>query len=180
MVSSGKFDDQMIVRSLDEIGDLTKSFNEMTVKLKSSQEEIEAWNKELEERVRVTTGELTTEKDKFEAVFQHMADGSIVLDEFSRVSDLNSAAEAFVGMEKSVLIGEQILMEQRWLIETLPRPQGIFESSVSPNLKKDMSNVGITLAAKSVCPAYESEELRCWLLPKTQCDHWGTSKQTLK
>ena len=42
-----------------------------------------------------------------------MDDGVVVLDEFSRVIDLNSAAETYIGMEKSALIGEQILMTRK-------------------------------------------------------------------
>ena len=174
MVSSGKFDHQMNVSSLDEIGDLTQSFNEMTVKLKSSQEEIEAWNKELEERVRVTTGELTTEKDKFEAVFQHMADGVIVLDEFSRVIDLNSAAAVYVGMEKSALVGEQVLMERKMADGDVSSATRNLRIICQPKFEEGYVKCWDYFSCqKRDCPAYESGELRCWLLPQTQCDHSG-------
>lgn len=174
MVSNGNFDHQMEVSSTDETGELTRSFNEMTIKLKSSQSEIEAWNKELEERVRRTTGELTTEKDKFEAVFQHMDDGVVVLDEFSRVIDLNSAAETYIGIEKSALIGQQILMTRK-----LPENGG---ASFTTNLQiicQPKFEEGYIKCweyfdcPKQGCPAHGSEELRCWLLPQTQCDHSG-------
>jgi signal transduction histidine kinase len=168
-VSDGNFDHQMNVSSMDEIGELTRSFNEMTKKLRLSQEEIGRWNRELEERVRITTAELTTERDKFEAVFEHMADGVIVLDEFSRVIDLNATAEAFVGMEKADLIGEQILL--------MPERNG---ASVIRNLRiicQPIFEEGYISCWKYFsclrhdCPAYESEELRCWLIPQTRCHH---------
>ncbi len=171
-VSSGDFGHEVNVSSKDEIGELASSFNEMTRKLRSSQEEIERWNRELEERVRITTGELTTEKDKFEAVFEHMADGVIVLDEFSRVIDLNSAAEGFVGMEKSALKGEQILMVRKMPDQNeasaLTNLRIICQPKFEDGYVKCWDYFG---CQKQDCPGYESEELRCWLLPQTQCDH---------
>ena len=174
MVSNGNFDHRMKVSSTDETGELTRSFNEMTIKLKSSQSEIEAWNKELEERVRRTTGELTTEKDKFEAVFQHMDDGVIVLDEFSRVIDLNSAAETYIGMEKSALIGEQILMTRKGDENGGPSLSKNLQIICQPKFEEGYVKCWDHFdCRKRDCPAYGSEELRCWLLPQTQCDHSG-------
>ena len=173
-VSSGDFGHQVNVTSKDEVGELAASFNEMTLKLRSSQEEISRWNRELEDRVRLTTAELTTEKDKFEAVFQHMDDGVVVLDEFSRVIDLNSAAETYIGMEKSALIGEQILMTRKG------SENG--GSSFSKNLQiicQPKFEEGYVKCwdyfdcPKRDCPGYGSEELRCWLLRQTQCEHSG-------
>lgn len=58
-VADGDVDYHIEVHSSDEIGELAKSFNVMTEKLKKSWSEIEAWNRELENRVKEATSKLT-------------------------------------------------------------------------------------------------------------------------
>jgi len=57
-VSDGDVDYHISVSSADEVGELARSFNSMTEKLKKSWSEIEAWNRELEKRVEVATAQL--------------------------------------------------------------------------------------------------------------------------
>jgi len=57
-VSDGDVDYHISVSSADEVGELARSFNSMTEKLKKSWSEIEAWNHELEKRVEVATAQL--------------------------------------------------------------------------------------------------------------------------
>jgi two-component system NtrC family sensor kinase len=57
-VMKGNLDHAIEVRTEDEIGSLTNSFNVMTAKLKQTQEELKQLNQTLEERVRQKTEEL--------------------------------------------------------------------------------------------------------------------------
>lgn len=57
-VAEGDVEYQIEIHSSDEIGELAKSFNIMTDKLKKSWSEIEAWNRELEKRVEDATAKL--------------------------------------------------------------------------------------------------------------------------
>jgi len=57
-VADGDVDYHIDVHSSDEIGILARSFNIMTEKLKKSWSEIEAWNRELEQRVEEATAQL--------------------------------------------------------------------------------------------------------------------------
>lgn len=57
-VMNGDLDYHISMLSGDEIGELAYSFNIMTEKLKASRKEIEAWNEELAERVRLATAQL--------------------------------------------------------------------------------------------------------------------------
>jgi signal transduction histidine kinase len=94
----------------------------------------------------------------------------VVIDKFSRVIDLNPAAERLIGEKKSVLTGHQILMKQE---ES--------EGDVSPGIKNLQIIGGVKFeeeylkcwehfkCEKEGCPAYKSEEWRCWLMPDTHC-----------
>ncbi|OGP95555.1 MAG: hypothetical protein A2157_16490 [Deltaproteobacteria bacterium RBG_16_47_11] len=172
MVSNGNFDHQMHVSSMDEIGELTRSFNEMTMKLKSSQEEIEAWNRGLEERVRITSGELRAEKEKLEGIFVSMVDAVIVLDKFSKVIDLNPAAERLLGANRPDLMGYQILVEPKKFEPQNPAVRNLHTICTPKNPGKDFFKCWEYFDCKEKeCPAFQSEEWRCWLLPGTTCEH---------
>ena len=57
-VGAGKLDARVPLTSDDEVGTLTRTFNQMGEELTASRAEIERWNKELEERVAARTREL--------------------------------------------------------------------------------------------------------------------------
>ncbi|MCL4459892.1 MAG: ATP-binding protein [Chloroflexi bacterium] len=57
-ITAGQLDGQLTVGGADEIGRLSRAFEEMRGRLKRSREEIEAWNRELENRVKQRTREL--------------------------------------------------------------------------------------------------------------------------
>ncbi|MBW1809547.1 MAG: HAMP domain-containing protein [Deltaproteobacteria bacterium] len=56
--SKGNLDSRVAVHSKDEVGLLSRTFNRMGEDLKASREEIEAWNRELAQRVEERTREL--------------------------------------------------------------------------------------------------------------------------
>jgi signal transduction histidine kinase len=171
-VSNGNFDHQMTVSSKDEIGELARSFNEMTRRIKSSQEEIEAWNRGLEERVRITSGELRAEKEKLEGTFVSMNDAVIVLDKFSKVIDLNPAAERLLGAHRPDLIGYQILVDPKKFEAENPAVRNLHTICTPKNPGKDFFKCWEYFdCKKNDCPAFRSEEWRCWLLQGTTCDH---------
>ena len=62
-LSEGELGYQIEVRSQDEVGDLAKSFNEMSLQLRAANEEIVTWAKTLEDRVDQKTKELRSAHD---------------------------------------------------------------------------------------------------------------------
>ncbi len=58
-ITSGDLEHGIVAKGGDEIGLLARSFEEMRQRLKASQDEIEAWNRVLEERVQRRTQELS-------------------------------------------------------------------------------------------------------------------------
>lgn len=62
-LSEGNLGYQIEVQSNDEVGELAESFNQMSVQLRSANEEIVAWAKTLEDRVEEKTHELKSVYD---------------------------------------------------------------------------------------------------------------------
>jgi len=66
MITEGNLDHQIDVKTKDEIGDLAKSFNLMTLRLRTYRKELQNWNKELENRVKSATSQLTATNKKLQ------------------------------------------------------------------------------------------------------------------
>ena len=62
-LSRGELGYQIEVQSQDEVGDLARSFNDMSVQLRNANQEITAWARTLEDRVEEKTSELKRAHD---------------------------------------------------------------------------------------------------------------------
>ena len=72
MITAGNLDHQISIETGDEIGELAKSFNVMTARLKTSRQEIENWNRELEGRVKLATSQLAFTNKELEIANQKL------------------------------------------------------------------------------------------------------------
>lgn len=79
-IAEGNFDQDLGVQSSDEIGELTRSFNYMARRLKS------------------TVGEVQGERDKLSTLFLHMSDGVAAFTTDGRLIHMNPAAESLLGV----------------------------------------------------------------------------------
>lgn len=79
-IAEGNFDQDLGVQSSDEIGELTRSFNYMVRRLKS------------------TVGEVQGERDKLNTLFLHMSDGVAAFTTDGRLIHMNPAAESLLGV----------------------------------------------------------------------------------
>ena len=79
-VAEGNFDQDLGVQSSDEIGELTRSFNYMARRLKS------------------TVGEVQGERDKLSTLFLHMTDGVAAFTTDGRLIHMNPATENLLGV----------------------------------------------------------------------------------
>jgi len=66
MITEGNLDHQIDVTAKDEIGDLAKSFNLMTLRLRTYRKELQNWNEALENRVKSATSQLTATNKKLQ------------------------------------------------------------------------------------------------------------------
>ena len=76
-VAAGDFTDKPPVYSADELGVLTKTFNDMSAALEFTLEEVES------------------ERDKLSTMFQHMTDGIVAFDREGNLLHINDAARGF-------------------------------------------------------------------------------------
>lgn len=90
-ITSGDFDQVLEVKSDDEIGNLTRTFNYMTNQLKSMLHEI------------------SSEKNKFELILNYMADGIIAFNRDGLIIHINSAAIRFLDLQQIDLTFEGIM-----------------------------------------------------------------------
>ncbi len=79
-IAEGNFDQKLGVQSSDEIGELTRSFNYMAGKLKS------------------TVGEVQGERDKLNTLFLHMTDGVAAFTTDGELIHMNPATENMLGV----------------------------------------------------------------------------------
>jgi two-component system sensor histidine kinase VicK len=81
-ITSGDFDQVLEVKSDDEIGKLTGTFNYMASQLKSM------------------LNEISNEKNKFEMILNYMTDGIIAFNRNGHIIHINSAAAVFLELQK--------------------------------------------------------------------------------
>ena len=70
-VAGGDLAHHIPVRGNDELAELGQSFNEMTEDLKTSRDEIEEWNRELERKVQIAAEELDRANQRFVRTVEH-------------------------------------------------------------------------------------------------------------
>jgi len=119
-LSRGEFSIQVDVHSKDEIGVLTESFNTMVLKMKDQQDQLVEYNRTLEDKVRVRTAELATEKEKSESLLLNILPNSIanrlkqgertIADKFSEVTVLFSDIVGFTTLSSKVSPTELVEM----------------------------------------------------------------------
>ncbi|MBI5416398.1 PAS domain S-box protein, partial [Candidatus Poribacteria bacterium] len=99
MLSKGKLDWRVELKTHDEMEDLAIAFNTMASQLKSSYDG-------LENRVKEMTTELQGEKNKFESILMSLGEGIIVADEKDRIFIINTMAEKILGINHRDYIGK--------------------------------------------------------------------------
>ncbi|MCL5075802.1 MAG: GAF domain-containing protein [Chloroflexi bacterium] len=96
-IASGDLKTPLEVHGRDEIGTLTRSFDEMRLRLKTSMEESQAWNRELDRRVQERTAacvaaqeEAQRSRDQLQTVMDSLSDELMVIDRDYRVRQVNA------------------------------------------------------------------------------------------
>ncbi|MCX6718230.1 MAG: ATP-binding protein [Candidatus Staskawiczbacteria bacterium] len=120
IIGKGNLDYKIDVKSKDEIGQVAKSFNEMTSRLKESysslEEKISVRTQDLEnaqkatqnilEDIRVEKQNLAEAKAKDEALLQSIGEGVIAVDKDGEIIFMNKVAEKLLGWKINEAIGK--------------------------------------------------------------------------
>ena len=93
-VSLGNYDMVLKAKADDEIGQLMNSFNRMIRDLKSKEEKVKSFTRQLE----MTNAELESRRKYMEFVLRNISAGVLSIDAGQRVTSLNNAAERLLGI----------------------------------------------------------------------------------
>ncbi len=96
-VAKGNYEQSLPVTTRDEFGVLVESFNDMTKKIKSSQEQLRKSRAIAEEQ-----------RSYLEIVWQHLSSGVLFIDQDSFLTNINLAAEYILGVDADSVKGRSL------------------------------------------------------------------------
>ena len=124
-IAEGNFDQDLGVQSSDEIGELTRSFNYMAQRLKS------------------TVGEVQGERDKLSTLFLHMTDGVAAFTTDGRLIHMNPATENLLG----VRMGSNLTFDELFSDLDMPNSdETVMHSFLTSEITRRGRVLSITLA----------------------------------
>jgi diguanylate cyclase (GGDEF)-like protein/PAS domain S-box-containing protein len=88
-ISKGNLDFKVGTPSPDEIGQLSRTFDGMTVNLKESKQQLEEYSKNLEKKVEEKTKDLSKSQKEFASLFRNSPEALVYLDEKGVILDAN-------------------------------------------------------------------------------------------
>lgn len=93
-ISQGEYQQQIVVDSQSELGELAKAFNMMSIRL----QEFEKLNIE----------EVQAQKSRMESIIKSLNDGLIILDEKGEIILVNSTGKTLIGLNEKQLMGHKL------------------------------------------------------------------------
>src|SRR3989338_1766115 len=100
----------------DELGGLVTSFNQMALDLKTSRDQIEKYNKELQTMVDERTAELEKTKEYLENILEYSGDMIITTTLYDEIVQFNRGAENILGYNRENMLGvrfEDMFVDKR-------------------------------------------------------------------
>lgn len=110
-VAQGDLNLKVEIDRVDELGRLAQSFNEMIVKLKESQQEIENYTHTLENKVAERTHELQVSEQKYRTLFEQAGTAVALIDQSGKFQMVNNRFEILSGYFKADLEKKKSLMD---------------------------------------------------------------------
>ncbi len=107
-IAEGDFSTRMETPSDDELGILTRSFNEMTLRLEKARDRQESWSRELENRVREKTREIEETRRHLANIVENVGASVIVADLDGTVVSANSTTTRIFGIKPEWIVGRSL------------------------------------------------------------------------
>jgi len=131
IISSGNLDYTLGTRARDELGQLSRAFDQMTKKLKQSREDTAAFYSKLEEKVTEKTKDLQTIKNLLEERVDELSHSQTamlyMIEDLNRqAEELKEAQDTIVRSEKLVAIGQLASS----VAHELRNPLGVMKNAV--------------------------------------------------
>ncbi len=104
-IAQGDLSVRLVDESRDELGLLVQSFNSMAEDLEQSRTHLTRVNLQLEEQYQT----LIAKNHYVQAILENITAGVVSLDRNGRITTMNRAAEAILGLEAGALLGESAL-----------------------------------------------------------------------
>ena len=104
-IRDGELGQQVEVSTQDEIGDLARSFNQMSAELLKQHKLLDDRN----QRIRIAREQAAGERDKLRAIIDSMAEGVIFVNADGRIAFCNGSAERIWGVKAGELLGRRLL-----------------------------------------------------------------------
>jgi PAS domain S-box-containing protein len=123
--------------SNDEIGDLAEAFNQMSIKISQLYGKLQAYNRELEDRVRERTMELREERNRLNIILLNIAEGLVVTRLDGRIELANPAFANIIGQPPEKLAGQTLeavlpIAELTSLVaDALAMPEQVFALNIA-------------------------------------------------
>ncbi|MBU4525795.1 MAG: PAS domain S-box protein [Desulfomicrobium sp.] len=104
-IAKGDLSVRLVDESRDELGLLVQSFNSMAEDLEQSRTHLTRANRQLEDQYQA----LIAKNHYVQAILENITAGVVSLDRAGRITTMNRAAEAILGLEAGALVGESAL-----------------------------------------------------------------------
>jgi two-component system nitrogen regulation sensor histidine kinase NtrY len=145
-VSSGNLDYHIPGESDDEVGTLVRSFNHMTVDLKSSNSRLESTYLDLKN----TNQELDQRRTYMEIILKNVAAGVISIDKVGAITTINKAAEEMFAIDTGEVLGrsyKEVLNGEHldFLKEMIREMNSLGIESIERQIKLDIREKSITV-----------------------------------
>jgi signal transduction histidine kinase/HAMP domain-containing protein len=161
-IISGDLSARANVARPPEIKELAETVNAMVTKLEYSYRQILDANVNLEKTVEERTHNLTIEHGKLSAIFKSIPDGVIFLSVSGEIIEVNPMMSIIWGIPAEELKGKTVSE----LPDGPVKESLIFRCNGSRGGKRCWETFN---CVHKNCPAYMSDDLRCWLISGTYC-----------
>ncbi len=145
-----------------ELRELSETINAMVTKLDSAYRQFMEANESLERIVAERTRELTVEHGKMAAIFKNIPDGVIFVSMSGEIIEVNPMMSVIWGVPAEELKGKTVV----------DLPDGPVKESLIFRCDGSRGGKRCWEAFNCIhknCPAYMSDDMRCWLISGTYC-----------